>query len=156
MDDTDRRLLLELRANARATYAELGRAVGLSPPSAHDRVAKLEATGVIAGYHAALAPAEVGLGVTALVGILPSDQADQDEVAVRLEQLPQIEDCWLVTGEEAFLVKVRLPDVEGLERLLATLRRVPGVLRTRTTLVLSTRFEGRVPLTSPPVAAEPG
>lgn len=144
LDPTDHALVDALRGNARATYAELGALTGLSAPAARDRVARLERDGVITGYHAAVAPAAVGLGVSALVGIHQSDGAEQDDLAARLAQVPEIEDCWFVAGDEAFVVKVRVPDVDALEHTLAALRRVPGVARTRTTVVLSTRWEGRV------------
>ncbi len=159
MDDIDRTLIEALRLNARAGYAELGRRVGLSPPAVHDRVARLEATGVITGYHAAVSPAAIGLGVGALVGIYLSDSAEQNEVADRLEAVPQIEECWLVAGEEAFVVKVRVADVDALEHLLGVLRRVPGVARSVTTVVLSTRWEGRISVAGSqrptPAKAEP-
>lgn len=159
MDDTDRALLAALRANGRESYAELGRRVGLSPPAVHDRVARLEATGVITGYHAGVAPAAIGLGVGALVGIYLGDSAEQNEVAERLRAVPAIEDCWLVAAEEAFVVKVRVADVDALEHLLGVLRRVPGVARTVTTVVLSTRWEGRIAVgagsAGPPIPAGP-
>ena len=144
LDAVDRALVVALRASGRATYAELARQVGLSPPAVHDRVRRLEQSGVISGYHAAVAPAALGLGVSALVGIHQSDDAEQDELAGRLAEVPEIEDCWFVAGEEAFVVKVRVPDVDALEHTLGALRRIPGVGRTRTTVVLSTRWEGRV------------
>ena len=144
VDPVDRSLLAALRANARATYAELARVVGLSAPAVHDRVRRLEGAGVVTGYHAAVAPAALGLGVSALVGIYQRDDAEQDDVAERLAGVPEIEDCWFVAGDEAFIVKVRVPDVDALEQTLASLRRIPGVARTRTTVVLSTRWEGRV------------
>jgi Lrp/AsnC family leucine-responsive transcriptional regulator len=109
----------------------------------HDRVRRLEAAGIITGYHAAVAPAALGLGVSALVGIHQSDDVEQDDLATRLAAVPEIEDCWFVAGDEAFVVKVRVPDVDALERTLGALRRIRGVARTRTTVVLSTRWEGR-------------
>ena len=145
MDAVDRQLLQALRVNGRATFAELGRLVGLSAPAVHDRVHRLESTGAISGYHAAVSPTALGLGATALVGIIASDGAETEDVAELLRALDEIEDCWFVAGEEAFIVKVRVPDVETLERTLGRLRRVPGVARTRTTVVLSTRWEGRAP-----------
>lgn len=143
MDALDRRILATLRADGRATYAELGRQVGLSASAVHERVGKLESTGVIVGYHAVVDPAAVGLGVTALVGIQPAEVADEDAIAARLAAQPEVESCYAVAGDEAFVVKVRVPTVDGLERLLSRLRGVDGVARTRTTVVLSTRFEGR-------------
>jgi Lrp/AsnC family leucine-responsive transcriptional regulator len=147
VDSIDRALIDKLRADGRATYADLGRHVGLSAPAVHDRVRRLEAEGVITGYHAAVAPTALGLGVSALVGILQSDAAEQDDLAARLAEVPVIEDCWFVAGDEAFVVKVRVPDVDALEHTLGVLRRIPGVGRTRTTVVLSTRWEGRVQVT---------
>ena len=143
VDGVDLRLIESLRRNARATYAELARSVGLSAPAVHERVAKLEAAGVITGYHAVVAPAALGLGVSALVGIVQGDSADVDRIADEVRAMTEIEDCWFVAGEEAFIVKVRVADVDELEHTLGVLRRTPGVARTRTTVVLSTRFEGR-------------
>lgn len=143
MDTLDRKIIAALRDDGRATYAELGRVVGLSASAVHERVGKLEATGVITGYHAVVDPAAVGLGVTSLIGIHPTDVADDEDVAAALARLPEIESCYRVAGDESFVVKVRVPTVEDLELTLGRLRRIDGVARTRTTLVLSTRFEGR-------------
>jgi Lrp/AsnC family transcriptional regulator, leucine-responsive regulatory protein len=143
LDTTDQAILAALRTNARIPYADLARLVGLSGPSVADRVRRLEQLGVITGYHAAVAPAALGLGVVALVGIEQSDDGDQDAIAAALERHPQIEDCWFVAGDEVFVVKVRVADVEALESTLRTLRRIAGVSRTHTTVVLSTKWEGR-------------
>jgi Lrp/AsnC family leucine-responsive transcriptional regulator len=155
VDALDRRIIAELRLNGRATYAELGRQVGLSASAVHERVGKLESSGVITGYHAAVDPSTIGLGVTALVGIQPSDTAVDDDVATALGSLPEVESCYAVAGDEAFVVKVRVPTVDELERTLSRLRRIDGVARTRTTVVLSTRFEGR-PNTGPSPLVTPG
>jgi Lrp/AsnC family leucine-responsive transcriptional regulator len=144
MDAVDRSILDALRANARATYAELAREAGLSAPAVHERVGKLESAGVITGYHAAVAPEALGYSMTALVGIFLSDTADEDAIADGLAALAVVEDCWFVAGEESFVVKVRVPDVAGLEHAIRRLSKVQGVARTRSTVVLSTRFEGRV------------
>ena len=144
MDQTDRLLVEALRANARATWAELGRAVGLSGPSVQERVRRLEDRGVITGYQASVAPAAVGLGVSALIGIIQGDEVESDDVAAQLDQVAEVEDCWFVAGDENFVVKVRAADVAELEVVVGKLRRVRGVARTRTTVVLSTRWERRV------------
>src|SRR5689334_25100175 len=108
MDDIDRRLLSLLQADGRASYAELARGVGLSAPSVHDRVRRLERSGAISGYTAVVDPALVGLGVTALVGILQREGVEQDDLADALGAIVEVEDCWFVAGEEAFVVKVRV------------------------------------------------
>lgn len=143
MDATDRALIQALRSNGRASWAELGRAVGLSAPSVTDRVQRLEQSGVITGYHADVEPSAVGLSVAALVGVHLSDTSDQDAVTVALGKLEEVEDCWYVTGDESFLLKVRVADVPSLERTLSRLRKIRGVARTRTTVVLSTKWENR-------------
>ena len=152
MDVVDRAIIDALRANARSTFAELAREVGLSAPAVHERVGKLEAAGVITGYHAAIAPESLGYSMSALVGVFLSDTADEDEVASKISALAAIEDCWFVAGEESFVVKVRVPDIGGLERTIRALSKIRGVSRTRSTVVLSTRFEGRVQAAQP---AEP-
>jgi Lrp/AsnC family transcriptional regulator, leucine-responsive regulatory protein len=144
VDAVDRSILDALRANARATYAELAREVGLSAPAVHERVSKLEAAGVITGYHAAVAPESLGYSMSALVGVFLNDSADEDAVALDLAVLSEVEDCWFVAGEESFIVKVRVPDVGGLEKSIRAMSKIKGVARTRSTVVLSTRFEGRV------------
>jgi Lrp/AsnC family transcriptional regulator, leucine-responsive regulatory protein len=148
VDDVDRRLLDALRGNARATYAELARAVGLSAPAAHDRVAKLESSGVITGYHAAVAPESLGYAINALIGVFLTDSADTDEITESLTALDVVEDCWFVAGEETFVIKVAVSDMAGLESTIRRLNAVRGIGRTRTTVVLSTKFENRVPRAS--------
>ena len=143
VDGVDRQLLDALRANARATYAELARIVNLSAPAVHERVAKLESAGVITGYHASVSPESLGYAMNALVGIFLTDSADTDAVAAQLADLPEVEHCWFVAGEETFVIKVRVPDVAGLEEAIRTLNAMKGVARTRTTVVLSTKFEDR-------------
>jgi len=70
VDAIDRLLVELLRTNARLSYAELARQVGLSAPAVHERVGKLETSGVLRGYHADVDPEAVGLGVTALIGVV--------------------------------------------------------------------------------------
>jgi Lrp/AsnC family leucine-responsive transcriptional regulator len=144
MDAVDRSILDALRANARATYAELAREVGLSAPAVHERVGKLEAQGIITGYHAAVAPESLGYSMSALVGVFLTDTANPDEVAEQLAELSAVEDCWFVAGEESFVVKLRVLDIAGLEQAIRAVTQMRGVARTRSTVVLSTRFEGRV------------
>lgn len=143
VDDIDRRILEVLRVNGRQTYAELGRTVGLSAPAVHDRVAKLETSGVILGYRAAIAPESLGLGVTALIGVIQSDDCEHDDIADALNELPEVESCWFLAGEESFMLMVRVPDIASLEQAIGRVNRLKGVARTRSTVVLSTRWEAR-------------
>ena len=143
MDDTDRELLRALLADARTSWADLARQVGLSAPAVQERVRKLEREGTVRGSSVRLDPARVGLGVSALVGLQQREGVDADDITRSLAEVAEIEDCWFVAGDETFLVKVRVQDLADLDRTLRVLRHVPGVTRTRTTVVLDTPFEGR-------------
>ncbi|MFC7468786.1 Lrp/AsnC family transcriptional regulator [Actinomadura keratinilytica] len=105
---------------------------------------RLEAAGVITGYRATVASEALGLGVTALIGISLSDAADHEDVAQRLRDLHEIEDCWFIAGDDSYMLKVRVGNVDGLERTIRRLSGTRGVSRTRTTVVLSTKWENRV------------
>ena len=135
--------------NARATYAELGRLVGLSPPSVHERVGKLESSGVLRGYHAAVAPEALGYAISALMSVFLTDSANTNFINVALVAVPEIEDCWAVAGEESYIIKVRVRGTSELEKLISDVNRIKGVARTRTTVVLSTKFESRTPPSAP-------
>ena len=144
MDAVDRQLIQALRENGRASYAELGRLVGLSGPSVTDRINRLETAGVITGYRATVDAPSLGLGVTALIGIQLTDATDHEDVAARLRELSEVEDCWFIAGDDSFMLKARASDVDALETLIRRLSGTKGVSRTRTTVVLSTKWENRV------------
>ncbi len=143
MDDTDRQLIALLLGDARTSYADLARQVGLSAPSVHERIRRLERDGVVQGSSLRVDMRALGLGVSALVSLQQREGVDADDIVASLREVPEIEDCWLVAGDEAFIAKVRVVDLEDLDRTLRVLRHVPGIARTRTTVVLSTLFEGR-------------
>jgi Lrp/AsnC family leucine-responsive transcriptional regulator len=143
VDAIDLRLVELLRGNARLSYAELARQVGLSAPAVHERVGKLEAARVIRGYRADVAPESIGLGVTALIGIVEDATTDTDDVLAALRQLPEIESCYFLAGVESFLLKARVGTIAELEQLIMRLNRTAGVASTRTAVALSTKWENR-------------
>jgi Lrp/AsnC family leucine-responsive transcriptional regulator len=141
LDATDLAILRVLQANARATYTEIGKSVGLSAPSAHDRVHRLERRGVLRGYQAMLDPEVLGLGVLSLVGILPAGAADLAAMEAAFAEIEQVEAAYQVTGEESHLLLVRARGIDGLSEILRRIRGIEGVARARTSVVLSTAFE---------------
>jgi Lrp/AsnC family transcriptional regulator, leucine-responsive regulatory protein len=143
VDAIDRQLLELLRGNARLSFAELARQVGLSAPAVHERVGKLEAAKVIRAYRADVEPEAVGLGVTALIGIVEDSDADPDELVEDLRKMAEVEACYFMAGVESFVLTVRVGTIAELERLIMRLNRTPGVASTRTAIVLSTRWENR-------------
>jgi len=146
VDEKDLEIVKALQKDARATYADIARNVGLSPSSVHDRVRKLEDSGIIKAYRAEVDPQALGLYVTALVSVMPLDPKQPDDLPARVEAFPEIEDCFSVAGDENYVLKVRTRTPIDLEDLLRRLRENAGV-HTRTTVVLSTPFEGR-PMTA--------
>ena len=142
LDHRDLGILTVLQEDARATYSDIAKRVGLSPSSVHQRVRKLEATGVIRGYRAVVDLEALGLFVTALVALMPLDPRQPDDLPDRVLELPEVEACYSVAGEANYILKVRTRTTADLEDLLRRLREKAGV-QTRTTIVLSTPFEDR-------------
>ncbi|MBI2237965.1 MAG: Lrp/AsnC family transcriptional regulator [Actinobacteria bacterium] len=142
MDERDLEIIAALQDDARATYADVAKRVGLSPSSVHDRVRKLEENGIIRAYRAVVDPEAVGLFVTALVAVSPLDPRQPDDLPERVEEFPEVVDCYSVAGDANYILKVRTKTTGHLEDLIRRLREKGGV-QTRTTVVLSTPFEGR-------------
>jgi Lrp/AsnC family transcriptional regulator, leucine-responsive regulatory protein len=140
LDDTDLAIVRALQANARATYTEVGRAVGLSAASVHERVHRLEGRGVIRGYHAEVDPERLGLGVLSLVRLLArySPNVDATATEAALAALPEVETAYSVAGEDSHLLVVRTRSIAELSDVLQRLQGIDGVARTRTAVVLST------------------
>lgn len=142
LDERDLAIIEALQEDARATYADIGRRVSLSPSSVHERVRKLESVGAIRGYMAVVDPVALGLSVTALIAVTPLDPTQPDDLAERVQGFPEVEDCYSVAGEASYVLKVRAGTPERLEDLIRRLRERAGV-QTRTTVVLSIPFEHR-------------
>ncbi|MGI8521937.1 MAG: Lrp/AsnC family transcriptional regulator [Nocardioides sp.] len=142
LEATDRQILDLLVADGRMSYTDLGKATGLSTSAVHQRVRRLEGRGLILGYRALVDQELAGLPLTAFVSITPIDPAEPDDYPERLTGIAAIESCWSVAGEESYILKVRVAKPSALEELLARIRSVANV-STRTTIVLSTPYEGR-------------
>ena len=142
LEDLDRQIVGLLAGDGRMSYTDLGRATGLSVSAVHQRVRRLEQRGVIQSYSARIAAEKVGLPLTAFVSIKPIDPAGGEDTPERLAHLEAIEACHSVAGDENYILKVRVAGPQELETLLQQIRALAGV-NTRTTVVLSTPYEGR-------------
>ena len=142
MEETDRKILTLLAGDGRMSFTDLGRATGLSTSAVHQRVKRLESRGLITGYAALLDYDRVGLPLTAFISIRPIDPSQPDDSPERLRGIDEIESCWSVAGDESYILKVRVGTPLDLEDLLARIRAAANV-STRTTIVLSTPYEGR-------------
>jgi Lrp/AsnC family leucine-responsive transcriptional regulator len=149
IDDTDRKLLERLQDNGRTSYAELGKAVGLSISSVNERVRKLQDRGVIEGVRSILSPAALGLDLLAFIFVGWTDPGTEAPFLARVGTTASILECHHVTGSWNYLLKVRTHTTRDLETLLnEMIKAVPGVQRTETLIVMSSAKETiRLPLT---------
>jgi len=147
VEETDLAIVGALTEDGRLSYTDLAERVGLSVSAVHQRVRRLEQRGVITGYVAKVSYQALDLPLTAFVAIRPLDASQPDDAPERLSHLPEIDSCYSVAGEDFYLLLVRVASPLDLERVLQEIRRVANVT-TRTTVVLSTPYEGRPPKVS--------
>jgi Lrp/AsnC family leucine-responsive transcriptional regulator len=117
IDAVNRRVLEELQHDPRLTMSELGRRVGMSSPAVTERVRRLEEAGVIRGYRLDLNPVALGLPIAAYIRIRPNS-GQLPRIAELAQQIPEVVECHRVTGEDCFILKVHIPAIDQLDRLL--------------------------------------
>jgi Lrp/AsnC family leucine-responsive transcriptional regulator len=145
LDAVDARILSALARDGRISIADLARLVGLSGPSAAERIKRLEEAGVIEGYAASIDPRALGLPIAAWLRVRPVP-GGLNMVADILRTLPEIVECDRVTGEDCFVARAHLKSIEDLERLID--RIIPHAMTT-TSIIQSTLVKRR----PPPIAA---
>jgi Lrp/AsnC family leucine-responsive transcriptional regulator len=139
LDEIDRRLLEELRSDGRLTMAELGRRISLSPPAVAERVQRLERTGVITGYHAAIDPKTIGYPIAAVVRVRPASRQLQ-RIPELARATPEVVECYRITGEDCFFLKLHLHSMDDLEEILD---RFVAYGQTTTSIIHSTPVANR-------------
>jgi Lrp/AsnC family transcriptional regulator, leucine-responsive regulatory protein len=139
----DARILEILQTDGRRSYADLGGDLGMAGPSAHERVKKLEARGVITGYAARVDPVAAGLGVTAFCWVTQAPGTIATDLTEDFAQIREIEECHHISGEADYLLKVRARDTKDLERVIRGIQATRHVFSTETDVVFSTGFERR-------------
>jgi Lrp/AsnC family transcriptional regulator, leucine-responsive regulatory protein len=117
LDETSRRIVEELQTDARLTMAELGRRVSLSAPAVADRVQRLERAGVITGYHATVDPKAIGFPIAAVVRVRPASR-QLHKIPEVAREISEVVECYRITGEDCFFVKLHLRAMEDLEPIL--------------------------------------
>jgi len=143
IDALNIRILEELQCDPRLTMSELGRRVGMSSPAVTERVRRLEEAGVIRGYSLDVDPVALGLPIAAYVRIRPNS-GQLPRIAELAQQIPEIVECHRVTGEDCFVLKVHIPSIDQLDRLLDSFLLYGS---TTTTIIQSSP----VPLRPPPL-----
>ena len=142
LDAIDRRILSLLQTNAKISQAKMAEAVGLTAPSVHERIRKLERGGYIRGYVALLDERKLGHDVTAFVEVFIEHPRYEGGFIESVRDLDEVLECHHITGEFSLLLKVRVADMGAFRRLLIEkLNSVRGVRQTRTLIVLATAKE---------------
>ena len=117
LDATDIELLQQLEIDARLSLAELGRRVGLSPPSVGDRLQRLEEDGVIEAYRAEIDPRALGYELAVILRIRPAPR-ELKKVAELAQRTPEVVECHRITGDDCYLMKAHVRDVEHMEEVI--------------------------------------
>jgi Lrp/AsnC family transcriptional regulator, leucine-responsive regulatory protein len=139
LDEIDSKVVQHLMAQGRITWAELASILDLSAPATADRVRRLEERQVITGYTALVNAEAIGYPLTALIAITLEKPKHRAAFLQKVQQLAEIQECHHVTGDDDYWLKVRCQSTRDLERLISNeLKSLPGISRTRTTIVLST------------------
>lgn len=139
LDATDRAILSALQENARLTNQELSERIGLSPSPCLRRLRRLEKEGVIAGYTAILDEEKLGLPVAIFMSVKLERQIDAQLNTFESEILkcPEVVDCWLMTGDNDYLLRVLASDLRAYENFLTgTLTKIPGIASIQSSVSL--------------------
>jgi Lrp/AsnC family leucine-responsive transcriptional regulator len=149
-DRVDRAIVTRLQQDGRIANVDLADAVSLSPSACLRRVKALEASGIIAGYHAEVSRARAGLGLTVFIGLRVEGHSRQtsQEIEQALLAIPAVVACYLVSGSDDFLIEAAIPDLASYEKvLLDQILAVPAVATARSTFAIRTVLSrGPLPL----------
>ncbi|MCQ2184214.1 MAG: Lrp/AsnC ligand binding domain-containing protein [Bacteroidales bacterium] len=145
IDELDRKILSLMVSNARMPYMEIARECGISGAAIHQRVKKLESSGIITGSRLLVRPHTLGLNVCAYVSISLAEANKYPEVVASLKKIPEIVECHFVTGKYALLIKLYCVDNDHLmEILLNTIQNIPYIQATETMISLDQAIERQI------------
>ena len=140
LDEIGKRIVQELQDNARISFADLGRRVGLTPAGAAERVRRLEDAGIITGYHAEISTEKLGLPIAACIGITAAANS-RYKVKTTVEKIPEITECHHATGRDCFTLRVVARSISHLEEIIDKLNPLG---RLTTSIFLSSVLEKRI------------
>jgi DNA-binding Lrp family transcriptional regulator len=155
LDDTDRKILEFLQKDSGITNAQLAQQIGLSPAPTLERVKKLEQAGIISGYHAAINPAAVGIGVSTFVNVSLKghNKENINRFINAIADIPEIIECHHVTGQADFILRIVCTDIPSYQSLmLDRVTNIDVVDNMQSMVILSTFKDSKVI----PVKAEHG
>lgn len=141
MDDIDVKILKLLQKNARSTISDLSSAVGMSMPAVSERLKKLELSGIIRQYCAILNPQLLNKQLMALMFVSLEHPHFNDSFAEFVKQENEVHECYYIAGDYDYSLKIITANTLSLEQLLNKIKTLPGIQKTKTTVVLSTVAE---------------
>ncbi|HEY3251635.1 MAG TPA: Lrp/AsnC family transcriptional regulator [Ignavibacteria bacterium] len=141
VDEIDVKILELLQDNARIKRNEIADKIGLSLPSATDRVNKLEENGIIEKYIAKLNHKQLGKDITAYIFVISESSSHYKDFIGHALQTHEVLECHSITGDGSHILKIRTENTSSLEKLLAKIQSWKGVRSTRTSIVLSSHKE---------------
>ncbi|MFZ4542844.1 MAG: Lrp/AsnC family transcriptional regulator [Saprospiraceae bacterium] len=147
LDKLDYKILQILQENSKITNLDLSRRIGLSPAPTLERVKKLEQTDVISSYHAKINPLNLGLHVSSFVmGTLAWHKPNaMNNFLSKIQEVPEIVECYVITGDADFLMKIVCKDIPNYEQLLfKTLSQIEEIERLKTLMTLSLAKDSKI------------
>ncbi len=141
-DSLDRRIIRELQKNARASTSNIAQSIGVARSTVHERIARMEKDGTIAGYSVVLSrnPGEETVQILMLLEIR---QQDTRKILQRLNSYPEIQVCFSINGDFDLFVSAEAPRIEDLDVLVDEIGEIPGVVRTNTFVVFGRKIDRR-------------
>jgi len=156
VDKFDLAILKVLQEDARASLQSISERVGLSSTPCWSRIKRMESEGVIRGYTVRVDPPSIGLSETVIVQVTLESHTDETlyEFGRILEQIPEVMEAYLVSGDYDYYIRIAVKDTRDYERLLRErLYRIPGIRHSKSSFVLRTLKESLIPLMAAPAAA---
>ena len=142
IDAKDLRILSILQGNSRTTASEIAESVGMSVPAVTERVKKLSESDIIQKFSIKLSAKLLGFDLSAFIAVVSSSSDQYEAIIQESNNNPSVLECHSVTGQGSHLLKVRVKNSSELEKLLRDIQSWPGVIRTQTSVVMSTYKEG--------------
>ncbi len=149
MDKIDQNILRHLQSDGRASLQEISKAVGLSTSPCWERIRKMEASGVIEGFTVRINPQAIGLNETVLVQVTLDSHSDNtlERFGETLAAIPEVVECFLVSGEYDYLLRIAVRDTRDYERLLREkLYKIKGIRQSKSNFVLRTLKKADLPV----------
>lgn len=141
MDDTDKRILKRLQENSRVTVSVLSQEIGLSMPAISERLKKLESTGVIQQYTAILNPELIDRHLVAFFYVSFNEPSQGYDFAKFVVDEPDVKECYYITGEYDYVLKICTKNTKILEKLLTKIKSLDGIAKSETVVSLSMLLE---------------